>query len=64
MSCRLALSRPGLGGVEEAKGAEEFLEKAKMRHDPFGRELVARVALAEGIWNTATAIIGWWLRLY
>lgn len=64
MFCRLALSRPGLGGVEEAKEAGEFLEKAKMRLDPSDRELVARVALAEGIWNTATAIIGGWLHLY
>jgi tetratricopeptide (TPR) repeat protein len=64
MFCRLALSRHGSGGVEEAKEAGEFLEKAKTRLDPVDKELVARVALAEGIWNTVTAIIGTCLHLY
>ena len=64
MFCRLALSRLGSGGLEEAKEAGEFLEKAKTRLDPADKELVARVALAEGIWNTVTAIIGGWLHLY
>ncbi|KAG6372063.1 hypothetical protein JVT61DRAFT_8771 [Boletus reticuloceps] len=57
MFCRLALSRFGSGGVEEAKEAGELLEKAKTRLDSADKELVARVALAEGIWNTTTAII-------
>jgi hypothetical protein len=64
MFCRLALSRLGSGGLEEAKEAGEFLEKAKTRLDRADSELVARVALAEGIWNTVTAIIGGWLNLY
>lgn len=64
MFCRLALSRLGSGGVEEAKEAGEFLEKAKTRLDMADKELVARVALAEGIWNTVTAFIGGWLHLY
>lgn len=64
MFCRLALSRLGSGGVEEAKEAGEFLEKAKTRLDNTDKELVARVALAEGIWNTVTAFIGGWLHLY
>ncbi|KAG8215730.1 hypothetical protein J3R82DRAFT_7623 [Butyriboletus roseoflavus] len=58
MFCRLALSRLGSSGVEEAKEAGEFLEKAKTRLDSADKELVARVALAEGIWNTVTAFIG------
>ncbi|KIK96970.1 hypothetical protein PAXRUDRAFT_137268 [Paxillus rubicundulus Ve08.2h10] len=55
MLCRLALSRPGLDGVDEVKEAEELIKKAKTRLDPADKELVARVALAEGIWNTVTA---------
>ncbi|KIJ19657.1 hypothetical protein PAXINDRAFT_174968 [Paxillus involutus ATCC 200175] len=55
MLCRLALSRPGLDGLDEVKEAEELIEKAKTRLDPADKELVARVALAEGIWNTVTA---------
>lgn len=64
MLCRLALSRLGSGGVEEAKEAGEFLEKAKTRLDPTDKEVVARVSLAEGIWNTVTAIIGGCLHSY
>lgn len=64
MFCRLALSRLGSGGVEEAKEAGEVLEKAKTRLDPADKELVARVSLAEGIWNTVSAIIGERLHLY
>ncbi|KAF9240835.1 hypothetical protein BU15DRAFT_87417 [Melanogaster broomeanus] len=52
MLCRLALSRPGSDGVEELKEAGELIEKAKMRLDLADKELVARVELAEGIWNT------------
>ncbi|KAG9312488.1 hypothetical protein JVU11DRAFT_6875 [Chiua virens] len=58
MFCRLALARSAFGGVEEAKEAGGLLEKAKTRLDPTDKELVARVALAEGIWSTTTAIIG------
>jgi hypothetical protein len=58
MLCRLALSRPGLDGLDEVKEAEELIEKAKTRLDPADKELVARVALAEGIWNTVTAHTG------
>lgn len=64
MFCRLALSRLVSGGVEEAKEAGEFLEKAKTRLDSADKQLVARVALAEGIWNTVTAFIGGLLHLY
>lgn len=64
MFCRLALTRLGSGDVEEAKEAGEFLEKAKTRLDSADKELVARVALAEGIWNTVTAVIGESSHLY
>ncbi|KIN96741.1 hypothetical protein M404DRAFT_162388 [Pisolithus tinctorius Marx 270] len=58
MLCRLAISRPGWDGVEEAKEAGEFIEKAKTRLDRNDKELVARVALAEGVWHTISGIIG------
>ncbi|KAF9221151.1 TPR-like protein [Gyrodon lividus] len=56
MLCRLALSRPGSDGVDEVKEAGELIEKAKTRLNLADKELVARVALAEGVWNTVTAL--------
>ena len=58
MLCRLGMSRPGLDGVEEVKEAGELIEKAKTRLDTDDKELVARVALAEGVWHTVSALIG------
>ncbi|KAH7886691.1 hypothetical protein F5I97DRAFT_2017699 [Phlebopus sp. FC_14] len=58
MLCRLALSKAGFDGVEEVKEAGELLEKAKTRLEANDKELVARVALAEGVWNTVTAFTG------
>ncbi|KAH7922423.1 hypothetical protein BV22DRAFT_1197440 [Leucogyrophana mollusca] len=55
MLCRLAITRTTSEGVEEACEAGELLVKAKTRLDPDDKQLVARVALAEGIWNIATA---------
>lgn len=58
MLCRLGISRPGLDGVEEVKEAGELIEKAKTRLDRDDKELVARVALAEGVWHVVSALIG------
>ncbi|KAI6043630.1 hypothetical protein EDC04DRAFT_2890779 [Pisolithus marmoratus] len=55
--CRLAVSRPGWDGLEEAKEAGELIEKAKTRLDRDDKELVARVALAEGVWHTVSGVI-------
>ncbi|KAL4066373.1 hypothetical protein V8B97DRAFT_1041251 [Scleroderma yunnanense] len=57
MLCRLGISRPGLDGMEEVKEAGELIEKAKARLDKDDKELVARVALAEGVWHTISAMI-------
>lgn len=57
MLCRLAISRPGWDGIEEVKEAGELLEKAKIRLDRDDKELVARVALAEGVWHTVSGVI-------
>jgi len=56
MLCRLAISRPD--GIDDAKEAGEMIEKAKTRLDVDDREMIARVALAEGVWYTTMAIIG------
>ncbi|KIJ67164.1 hypothetical protein HYDPIDRAFT_25637 [Hydnomerulius pinastri MD-312] len=56
MLCRLALSRPGSDGIEEVREAGELIEKAKTRLDTDDKELVARVALAEGVWNTVNVL--------
>jgi len=58
MLCRLGMSRPGLDGIEEVTEAGELIEKAKMRLDRDDKELVARVALAEGVWHMVSALIG------
>ncbi|KAI6131742.1 hypothetical protein EV401DRAFT_1919508, partial [Pisolithus croceorrhizus] len=57
MLCRLAISRPGWDGIEEVKEAGELLEKAKIRLDRDDKELVAKVALAEGVWHTVSGVI-------
>lgn len=55
MLCRLSISRQG--GVDDAKEAGDMIEKAKTRLDEDDTEMVARVALAEGVWHTTLAII-------
>ncbi|KAG1743800.1 hypothetical protein EDB19DRAFT_1697006 [Suillus lakei] len=55
MLCRLAISRQD--GIDDAKEAEDMIEKAKTRLDDDDKEMVARVALAEGVWYTTLAMI-------
>ncbi|KAJ8585710.1 hypothetical protein M405DRAFT_883707, partial [Rhizopogon salebrosus TDB-379] len=55
MLCRLAISRQD--GIDDAKEAGEMIEKSKTRLDEDDKEMVARVALAEGVWYTTLAII-------
>ncbi|OAX33790.1 hypothetical protein K503DRAFT_725395 [Rhizopogon vinicolor AM-OR11-026] len=55
MLCRLAISRSD--GIDDAKEAEEMIEKSKTRLDEDDEEMVARVALAEGVWYITLAII-------
>lgn len=62
MLCRLAISR--LDGIDDAKEAGEMIEKAKTRLDENDKEMVARVALADGVWYTTLAIIGDFLFWY
>ncbi|KAH7914927.1 hypothetical protein BJ138DRAFT_1133034 [Hygrophoropsis aurantiaca] len=56
MLCRLALTRTSSDSVEEVSEAGELLENAKTRLDPGDKELLGRVALAEGVWNIALAL--------
>ncbi|KAG2119459.1 hypothetical protein DEU56DRAFT_120881 [Suillus clintonianus] len=53
--CRLAISRTD--GIDDAKEAGDMIEKAMTRLDEDDKEMVARVALAEGVWYTTLAII-------
>ncbi|KAG1824098.1 hypothetical protein EV424DRAFT_1396074 [Suillus variegatus] len=55
MLCRLSISRQD--GIDDAKEAGDMIEKAKTRLDEYDKEMVARVALAEGICYTTLAII-------
>lgn len=56
MLCCLSISRQD--GVDDAKEAGDMIEKAKTRLDEDDIEMVARVALAEGVWYTTLAITG------
>jgi hypothetical protein len=56
MLCRLTISRQD--GIDDAKEAGDMIEKAKTRLDEDDKEMVARVALAEGVYYTTLAIIG------
>ncbi|KAG6330168.1 hypothetical protein ID866_8922, partial [Astraeus odoratus] len=58
MLCRLAAARSGLDGIDEVREAGELIEKAKTRLDAEDEELVARVAVAEGVWNIVSALLG------
>ncbi|KAG6827014.1 hypothetical protein H0H92_013580 [Tricholoma furcatifolium] len=56
MLCRWAAAQPGLEGLKEVREAGEYIQKARTRLSPVasgpeGIRLVARVDLAEGIWN-------------
>ncbi|KAG1772464.1 hypothetical protein EV702DRAFT_1134016 [Suillus placidus] len=55
MLCRLSISRQD--AIDDAKEAGDMIEKAKTRLNEDDREMVARVALAEGICYTTLAII-------
>jgi tetratricopeptide (TPR) repeat protein len=55
MLCRLTISRQD--GIDDAKEAGDMIEKAKTRLDEDDKEMVARVALAEGVYYTTLAII-------
>lgn len=55
MLCRLSISRQD--GIDDAKEAGDMIEKAKTRLDENDKEMVARVALAEGVYYTTLAII-------
>ncbi|KAG2136578.1 uncharacterized protein EDB93DRAFT_1168404 [Suillus bovinus] len=55
MLCRLSISRQD--GIDDAKEAGDMIEKAKTRLDEDDKEMVARVALAEGVYYTTLAII-------
>lgn len=56
MLCRLAISRSD--GIDDANEAGEMIANAKTRLDEDDKEMVARVALAEGVWYMTMAIIG------
>lgn len=55
MLCRLTILRQD--GIDDAKEAGDMIEKAKTRLDEDDKEMVARVALAEGVYYTTLAII-------
>ncbi|KAI0072606.1 hypothetical protein K474DRAFT_1711463 [Panus rudis PR-1116 ss-1] len=56
MLCRLALHESDYGkALDEAKEAGVMIEKAKTRLDTDDKELVAMVALGEGIWASTMA---------
>jgi hypothetical protein len=56
MLCRLAMSHSD--SIDDANEAGEMIEKSKTRLDEDDKEMVAKVALAEGVWYTTMAIIG------
>lgn len=64
MLCRLSCSKVGSvvgttgSGMEEVKEAGILIDKAKIRLDESENDLVASVALAEGVWNSVLAYKG------
>ena len=61
MLCCLALvadSTSGYRGIDEAREADEILERAKERLDSSDKTLKARVELTEDIWNKVMAVKG------